>query len=77
MTTCIATGQMGSELPDDQLYRDGYLHGGLAYSPEALRRIFDGFTEIELRPMSPQPPEAPAFGVPFLLTALFQRPTVR
>jgi SAM-dependent methyltransferase len=75
--TCFATGQMGSELPDDQFYRDGHLHGGLAYSPEALRRILAGFTEIELRPMKPQPPEAPDFGVPFLLTALFQRPSVR
>jgi len=72
--TCFAAGQIGCELPDDQLYRDGQLHGGLAYTPQALRRIFAGYEQIELRPMNPQPDDGAAFGVPFLLTALFQRP---
>jgi hypothetical protein len=49
----------------------------LVSSPEALRRILAGFAEMELRLVKPQPPEAPAFCVPFPLTALFQRPTVR
>lgn len=71
---CFAAGAMGCELPDEQLYRDGQLHGGLAYTPGALRSIFSGFDEIELRPMREQPPGAPAFGLPFLLTALFRRP---
>lgn len=72
--TCFAAGAMGSELPDDDFYRDGRLHGGLAYTPDELRWIFSGYTEVELRPMVEQAPEAPAFGVPFLLTALFRRP---
>jgi SAM-dependent methyltransferase len=71
---CFAAGAMGCELPDEQLYRDGRLHGGLAYTPDALRSIFSGFDEIEMRPMRELLPEAPAFGFPFLLTALFRRP---
>jgi hypothetical protein len=69
-----AAGAMGCELPDEQLYRDGQLHGGLAYTPDALRSIFSDFDEVEVRPMREQPRDAPAFGIPFLLTALFRRP---
>jgi hypothetical protein len=36
-----------------------------------IRTVEEG---VELRPMLEQPPDAPAFGVPFLLTALFRRP---
>ena len=71
---CFAAGAMGSELPDAEFYRQGHLHGGLAYSPEALRWIFSDLTEVEMRRMHEQPPSSPVFGVPFLLTALFRRP---
>lgn len=71
---CFAAGAMGSELPDEEFYRQGQLHGGLAYSPEELRWIFSDLAEVELRPMREQPPDSPLFGVPFLLTALFRRP---
>ena len=71
---CFAAGAMGSEIPDEELYRQGSLNGGLAYSPAALRWIFSDLNDIELRPMNEQSPDSPAFGVPFLLTALFQRP---
>ena len=60
---CFASGTMGSELPDEQIYRDGELHGGLAFKPEDLRHLFPDFTEVQLRPMTPLPAEAPAFGV--------------
>lgn len=72
---CFAAGAMGSELPDEEFYRQGRLHGGLAYSPDALRRIFSDLTEVEIRLMDAQPPSSPVFGVPFLLTALFRRST--
>jgi SAM-dependent methyltransferase len=75
--TCFAAGAMGSELPDEEFYRQGQLHGGLAYSPEALRWIFSDLAEVEMRPMQEQPPSSPTFGVPFLLTALFRRPEAR
>ncbi|MEU3989212.1 class I SAM-dependent methyltransferase [Streptomyces platensis] len=71
--TCFAAGGMGSELPDVEFYRQSRLHGGLAYSPEALRRIFSDLTEVELRRMHDEPPKSPYFGEAFLWTALFRR----
>lgn len=47
--------------------------GGLAYTPESLRRIFGDLREIELRGMREQGPESPCFGESFLWTALFRR----
>ncbi|MCR6485593.1 hypothetical protein M8542_22460 [Amycolatopsis sp. OK19-0408] len=71
-TTSRRTGDAnsGTELPDAQLYRDGSLHGGLAYTPDELRRLFDGYTEVELRPMRETPGR---YGVPFLLAGLFRK----
>lgn len=73
--TCFAAGPggMGSELPDARFYREGRLHGGLAYSARALRHVFAGFSEIELRRMRDEPPGSARFGEPFLWTALFRR----
>jgi SAM-dependent methyltransferase len=73
--TCFAAGAMGSELSDEEFYRQGGLDGGLAYTPDSLRWIFSGYIEVELRLMAEQRPDAPVFGVPFLLAALFRRPT--
>lgn len=76
--TCFAAGAMGSELDDADFYRRSRLHGGLAYTPDSLRRIFSdptGLTEIELRRMHDEPPQSPYFGEPFLWTALFRRDT--
>ena len=70
---CFASGAMGSELPDEEFYRDTRLHGGLAYTPESLRWIFGGLTEVELRRMSDEPEESACFGKDFLWTALFRR----
>lgn len=73
--TCFTAGVegSGSETPDAELYRGGSLEGGLSYSPEALRWIFAGLTEVELRPMTEEPAGSPKFGEPFLLTALFRK----
>ncbi|MEU2667846.1 class I SAM-dependent methyltransferase [Streptomyces sp. NPDC007164] len=77
--TCFAAGEggMGSELPDAAFYERGGLQGGLAYTPESLRRIFSGLTEIELRRMHDEPSGSPLFGEPFLWTALFRRSAER
>ncbi|RKT18524.1 methyltransferase family protein [Streptomyces sp. 1114.5] len=72
--TAFAAGAMGSERPDEELYRLGALEGGLAYSPDELRSIFRDFMPLEIRPMAAHSPSSARFGVPFLLTALFQRP---
>jgi SAM-dependent methyltransferase len=71
--TCFAAGSMGSEVPDADLYRQGSLEGGLAFTPESLRWIFAGMTEIELRRMHEEAEDSPNYGVPFLWTALFRR----
>ncbi|MER7170182.1 class I SAM-dependent methyltransferase [Streptomyces mesophilus] len=74
--TCFASGGMGCELPDADLYRDRSLHGGLAYTDGSLRTIFSGYEEVELRLMRAQAPESPYFGEDFLWTGLFRRPTL-
>jgi hypothetical protein len=65
---------MGAEQPDEEFYRDGSLYGGLAYTPEALRHIFSGFEELEMRPMNDEPAGSELFGESFLVTASFRRP---
>ncbi|MFE6752306.1 class I SAM-dependent methyltransferase [Streptomyces sp. NPDC057684] len=71
--TCFASGAMGSEVADADLYRGSGLHGGLAYTPESLRWIFSDLTEVEQRRMRDEVPESPSFGEPFLWTALFRQ----
>jgi SAM-dependent methyltransferase len=63
----------GSSTPDAELYRNGSLEGGLAYTDEELRWIFADLTEVELRLMNDEPDDSPNFGVPFLWTALFRK----
>ncbi|AJF66486.1 class I SAM-dependent methyltransferase [Streptomyces vietnamensis] len=72
-TFAAGEGGMGSELPDADFYRDGKLHGGLAYTDASLRAIFSDLTEIELRRMRARSAESPTFGESFLWTALFRR----
>ncbi|WP_055566838.1 class I SAM-dependent methyltransferase [Streptomyces atriruber] len=67
------TEGMGSELSDTDFYRTARLHGGLAYTADALRGIFAGLTEVEVRRMRDEPPGSELFGEPFLWTALFRR----
>ncbi|MEV6331589.1 class I SAM-dependent methyltransferase [Streptomyces sp. NPDC051909] len=74
--TCFAAGPggMGSELPDAAFYRDASLHGGLAYTADALRTLFAAYAEVELRRMHAEPADSPHFGESFLWTGLFRRP---
>ncbi|MER5735648.1 class I SAM-dependent methyltransferase [Streptomyces sp. NPDC002262] len=73
--TAFAAGEggMGSERPDADFYREGTLEGGLAYTDTSLRAIFAAYEPVEVRRMSPQPPDSPHFGEGFLWTALFRR----
>lgn len=68
---------MASELPDADFCRRSALRGGLACTPDVLRGIFVGLTEIELRRMRDEPPESAAFGESFLRAALFHKPRGR
>ncbi|MFF4790523.1 class I SAM-dependent methyltransferase [Streptomyces sp. NPDC001276] len=74
--TCFAAGAMGCELSDAELYRTSRLHGGLAYTPESLRRIFADLTAVELRRMRDEPDGSPYFGEAFLWAGLFRREPV-
>ena len=69
----FAAGGMGSELSDVDFYHQARLHGGIAYTPEALRWIFSDLTEVELRRMADEPADSPRFGEPSLWAALFHR----
>lgn len=73
---CFADGAAGSgsERPDEDLYRQGRLGGGLAYSDDDLRGIFDWLTLVDLRRMRDMSPESGLFGEPFLWAGLFRRP---
>ncbi|NEA40774.1 class I SAM-dependent methyltransferase [Streptomyces sp. SID11385] len=80
--TCFASGRpdSGSELPDAAFYRGehaGSLHGGLAYSADALRDIFASppasLSCEELRPMRVPVLDEGLFGADFLWAGLFRR----
>jgi SAM-dependent methyltransferase len=71
--SCFAVGSMGSDLSDVDLYRQGRLHGGVAYTPDSLRWIFSELTEVALRRMNDESPDSPRFGEPFLWAGLFRR----
>nr|WP_285598609.1 class I SAM-dependent methyltransferase [Kineosporia sp. NBRC 101731] len=73
--SCFAAGRMGSDEPDAELYRSQSLAGGLAFSPDDLRWLFQDLTEVEIRPMLAQSGESSWFGLDFLVTALFERPS--
>lgn len=71
---CFAWGEMGSQSPDDELYREGRLSGGLAYRADDLLRFFGWMRPVELRRMAPQPSSSPTFGEAFLWVGLFEAP---
>lgn len=71
---CFADGRMGTSVPDADLYLRGGLEGGLAFTPDALRWIFQDLQPVEVRPMLAQGEDATLFGEDFLLAALFRRP---
>ncbi|SFR22768.1 Methyltransferase domain-containing protein [Lentzea waywayandensis] len=74
--TCF-TAEEGTATPDADLYRQSGLSGGVGYSPDDLRWIFQDLTEVDLRRMTEEPPDSPAFGKSFLWTALFRKEVQR
>ncbi|MFJ5990625.1 class I SAM-dependent methyltransferase [Lentzea sp. NPDC092896] len=70
--TCF-TAEEGTATPDVELYRQSSLSGGVGYSPEDLRWIFQDLTEVDLRRMTEEPADSPAFGKSFLWSALFRK----
>ncbi|SFS77121.1 bifunctional 2-polyprenyl-6-hydroxyphenol methylase/3-demethylubiquinol 3-O-methyltransferase UbiG [Paenibacillus sp. BC26] len=73
--TCFKVGGAlgGSDISDWEVYRLRSLRGGLGYTDEKLREIFNGFQVIELRDMLEKEASNSMFGVSALLTALFKK----
>lgn len=73
--TCFVEGGElgGSDITDWEVYRQRSLHGGLGFTEEKLRTIFDRFEEIEIRKMKEARETDEVFGVSALWTALFRK----
>lgn len=65
-------GVTGTSVTDRELYRSGGLGGGLAYTDDDLRSVFEELTPVEVRRMRDLPDDAPSFGRDFLWAALFR-----
>lgn len=73
--TCFVPGGEfgGAEISDWEVYRLRSLKGGLGFTEERLRTIFNDFKEIEIRKMRENKQMKGVFAVSGLLTALFQK----
>ncbi|WP_409250860.1 class I SAM-dependent methyltransferase [Bacillus sp. SCS-153A] len=74
LTTFVEGGPLGgAEISDWDVYRLRSLKGGLGYSAEKLKTIFDQFVPVEIRLMKDLPNSKEVFGVGGLRVALFQK----
>lgn len=73
--TCFVEGGEfgGSDITDWEVYRQRSLNGGLGFTEEKLRMIFDSLEEIEIRRMKEAKETDEVFGVSALFTALFRK----
>lgn len=73
--TCFVEGGEfgGSDITDWEVYRQRSLNGGLGFTEEKLRIIFDNLEEIEIRKMKEARETDEVFGVSALWTALFRK----
>lgn len=73
--TCFVEGGQygGSDMTDWDVYRQRSLQGGLGFTEDKLRSIFDTFDILEIRLMQEAAPTDPVFGLSGLWTALFQK----
>lgn len=65
-------GVTGTTASDVDVYREGSLGGGLAYTDDDLRSLFADLTEVEIRRMRELPDGAAEFGRDVLWAALFR-----
>ncbi|MFC3209649.1 class I SAM-dependent methyltransferase [Planomicrobium okeanokoites] len=73
--TCFVEGGElgGSDITDWEVYRQKSLNGGLGFTEEKLRTIFESLEEIEIRKMRAAGETEEVFGVSALWTALFRK----
>jgi hypothetical protein len=60
-------------MTDWDVYRQRSLNGGLGFTEEKLRSIFESFEVLDIRLMQEAAPTAPVFGLSGLWTALFRK----
>lgn len=75
--TCFVEGSElgGSDITDWEVYRRRSLNGGLGFTEEKLRLIFEGMEAIEIRKMRDAEKTDDVFGVSALWAALFRKAT--
>lgn len=73
--TCFVEGGQygGSDITDWEVYRQRSLNGGLGFTEEKLRSIFDTFEVLDIRLMQEAAPTDSVFGLSGLWTALFRK----
>lgn len=73
--TCFVEGGElgGSDITDWEVYRQRSLNGGLGFTEEKLRTIFESLEEVEIRKMREAGETEEVFGVSALWTALFRK----
>lgn len=71
--TCFDAKGMGLDLPDEEVYRERTMKGGLGYTFEKMREVFSDFEEIELRKMKEVKQPSDTFGLPFLWAGLYKK----
>ncbi|GIP36474.1 class I SAM-dependent methyltransferase [Paenibacillus sp. J2TS4] len=70
---CFALGEMGAEMTDWEVYNQRSLKGGLGYSEQKLKEIFQDYQPVEFRRMRKIEQPSSLFGESFLWTALFRK----
>ncbi|MEQ2528087.1 class I SAM-dependent methyltransferase [Bacillaceae bacterium CLA-AA-H227] len=74
LTCFIPDGEQGgANISDLEVYRLRSLQGGLGYTEEKLRTLFQDYEVIQIRKMQEIKQPNHQFGVPFLWTALFRK----
>lgn len=73
--TCFVEGGQcgGSDMTDWDVYRQRSLNGGLGFTEEKLRSIFDTFDVLDIRLMQEAAPTDSVFGLSGLWTVLFRK----
>ncbi|MDW0114582.1 class I SAM-dependent methyltransferase [Sporosarcina saromensis] len=73
--TCFVKGGElgGADITDWEVYRRRSLQGGLGFSEESLRTIFNRFEVVEIRRMKDYGNDQNCFGTSALWTALFRK----
>lgn len=74
LTCFVEGGELGgSDITDWEVYRQRSLNGGLGFTEEKLRTLFESLERVEIRKMRKAEETEGVFGVSGLWTALFRK----